>query len=51
MDADDPDKQVEEVKTQRIRDLQLRVERGRKGINDCRFKDACARATQCPGVC
>jgi hypothetical protein len=51
MNAPDPDKKIEKVKTARMQDLILRIERGREGVNTCRFKDECARSTQCPGAC
>jgi len=51
MDAAESDKNAEKVKTERMRELKLRIERGLKGVNECRFKDECARASQCPGAC
>jgi hypothetical protein len=50
MEADEPEPKVEQHTT-RIRELKLRVERGRQGINECQFKEECARASQCPGAC
>jgi hypothetical protein len=35
----------------KIRELQEILARGRKGINNCRFKEECPYARQCPGVC
>lgn len=38
-------------KVKKIRELQEIVARGRKGINNCRHKDDCPFARQCPGIC
>ncbi len=45
MDAEDTEK------LKKIRELQEIVERGRKGINDCRLKAECPYARECPGIC
>ncbi len=51
MEADEPEPKVEQAHTSRIQELKLRVERGRLGLNECHFKEECARASQCPGAC
>lgn len=45
MDAEDTEKR----KT--IRELQVILARGAKGINECRYKSECEFARQCPGSC
>ncbi len=45
MEAEDTEK------LKKIREFQEIVERGLKGINECRYKEECPYARQCPGVC
>ncbi len=45
MDAEDTGNQ------KKIRELQVILARGAKGINECRYKDECEFARQCPGTC
>lgn len=45
MDAEDTQKQ------KKIADLRKVVARGLKGINECRYRDECEFARQCPGTC
>ena len=45
MDAEDTQKQ------DKIRELQALVAKGKKGINDCRYKSDCEFARACPGTC
>jgi len=48
MDAEDTQKQQKQKK---IVALQRVVARGLKGINECRYKDQCQFARQCPATC
>ena len=41
----------ETEKLKKIRELQEILARGRKGINDCRYKAECPFAPQCPAIC
>jgi hypothetical protein len=45
MDAEDTQKE------KRLRDLQNTVARGLNGINECRYREECPFARQCPATC
>lgn len=45
MDAEDTGK------LKKIRELEEIIARGREGINECRLKDSCPFARECPGIC